>query len=103
MNTDASPISFSESKPFDLAQHLFDTAVAMNRTQRDLLLATTNTRDEFAEIPAPRERQLVVRDDHVQELLAGITDLILARRRAGLPVGLAAEEMQTVLTWMLRS
>ena len=50
---------------------------------------------------APRYRQLDVRDDHVAELLAGITDLILARQRAGLTVGLPAMEIQAALTAMM--
>jgi len=49
----------------------------------------------------PRERALYVRDDHVAELLAGIGDLILARRRMGFEPGLPALEMQSVLTTML--
>jgi hypothetical protein len=49
---------------------------------------------------APRYRQLDVRDDHVLELLTGITSVILHRRNAGLPIGLPALEIQAALTVM---
>ena len=52
---------------------------------------------------APRYRQLDVRDDHILELLTGITSVILHRRNAGLPIGLPAQEMQAALTAMAQS
>ena len=62
--------------------------------------ADIESEDKRSPRDVPRVRQLDVRDDHVAELLAGITDLILARRRVGLPIGLPALEMQAALTVM---
>jgi hypothetical protein len=52
---------------------------------------------------APRIRQLDVRDDHVLELLTAITEIIRQRINVGIPVGLPAQEMHSVLMMMAKS